>query len=199
MDDQERDEGDVEQEQARTPVTERRVMVRIGDPAEPAPDIDVSDAPGAAGLGAELQAASRERDEYRDRLLRTAAEFENYRKRIERERRDQAELARVELVAELLPLLDDLERALEAEAPPGAEPYRRGVELIHRRLVELLRKRGVTPIEAIGTRFDPRVHEAVAYEESPGHGEGEVIGELRRGYKLGDRLLRAAMVRVARA
>ncbi len=82
---------------------------------------------------------------------------------------------------------------------PRREPYRAGVELIHRQLGELLRKRGVTPLETLGADFDPHLHQAVAYEETPGAREGEVVGELRKGYRLGERLLRPALVRVAKA
>jgi molecular chaperone GrpE len=142
----------------------------------------------------------RERDEYYDLLLRKTAEFDNYRKRIDRERRETTEQAAADLIRELLPVVDDLERALQAEAgADGAEAYRKGVELIHQQLLEVLRKRGVTPIEAVGARFDPHLHQAVITEVSPGHQEGDVIEEFRRGYKLGDRLLRPAMVKVATA
>jgi molecular chaperone GrpE len=134
-----------------------------------------------------------------DRHLRLAAEFDNYRKRIDRERQSVAESAAADLLAELLPLVDDLDRALKADAgAEGAEAYRRGVELIHRQLLELLRKRGVRPIEALGTDFDPNYHQAVAHEAAPGRRDGEVIEEFRRGYMLGDRLLRPAMVKVAK-
>ena len=151
---------------------------------------------GAAGRTDEIE---RERDEYKDLLLRKSAEFDNYRRRTERERQAQAESAAADLLGELLPLVDDLERALSAEAgSEGAEAYRRGVELIHRQLMEVLRKRGVRPIEALGADFDPHQHQAVAHEAAPGHREGEVIEEYRRGYMLGDRLLRPSMVKVAK-
>ena len=144
--------------------------------------------------------AAVQRDEYHDLLLRKTAEFDNYRKRVERERGERARAAAADLLEELLPLVDDLERALRVQDDETtASAYRHGVELIHRQLLELLRKRGVTPIEATGCDFDPHVHQAVAHEVSAEHQEGEVIDELRRGYKLGGRLLRAAMVRVAKA
>jgi molecular chaperone GrpE len=153
-------------------------------------------APADGASVAELQ---QQRDQYYDRLLRKTAEFDNYRKRIERERVQQTEAAAADLLTELLPLVDDLERALKADAgSEGADAYRRGVELIHRRLMELLRKRGVHPIEALGTDFDPHFHQAVAHEMAEGRREGEVIEEFRRGYMLGDRLLRPAMVKVAK-
>jgi molecular chaperone GrpE len=149
--------------------------------------------------GANVAELQKQRDQYYDRLLRKTAEFDNYRKRIERERAQQAEAAASDLLGELLPLVDDLERALNADAgSEGAEAYRRGVELIHRHLLELLRKRGVRPIEALGADFDPHFHQAVSHEPAEGRREGEVIEEFRRGYMLGDRLLRPAMVKVAK-
>ena len=100
---------------------------------------------------------------------------------------------------DLLPIIDDFERALQADAP-GAESYRQGLEIIHRALMDMLRKRGVTPIEAVGTMFDPQVHQAVVVRGSiRQRRDGEVIEEFRRGYRLGDRLLRPAMVKVAKA
>jgi molecular chaperone GrpE len=143
--------------------------------------------------------ARRERDDYYERLLRQAAEFDNYRKRTERERREMAQYAAGDLLETLLPVVDDFERALQAEAGSDAAAYRKGVELIYKQLQDLLAKRGVTPIEAVGAPFDPRFHQAVTYEPSPGHAEGEVLEVVRRGYMHGDRLLRPAMVKVARA
>jgi molecular chaperone GrpE len=144
-------------------------------------------------------AVQRERDELLDRLLRKTAEFDNYRKRVDKERREQAEWAAADVLSDVLSVMDDFERALAAEAPAEARSYLAGFELIHRQLNDLLRKRGVTALETLGTDFDPHLHQAVAYEEAAGAREGEVIGELRKGYKLGDRLLRPAMVRVAKA
>ena len=153
---------------------------------------------------AEIDAIKRERDDLHERLLRTAAEFDNYRKRTDRERRELAEAASVDLIRELLPVLDDFERALAAR-PDAAKPteavasYRKGIELIHRRALELLRKRGVEPFETIGQDFDPTWHEAVASEPANGHRDGEITAEMSRGYRIGQRLLRPAQVKVARA
>jgi molecular chaperone GrpE len=155
--------------------------------------------PKAPAAENDIASLKQERDAIHDRLLRQAAEFDNYRKRIDRERREASEYAAADLLQALLPIIDDFERALEAEAAPGAEKYREGLEIILRELRELLRKRGVTPIEAVGTDFDPHIHQAVAYDEAPNARDGEIIGEFRRGYRLGDRLLRPAMVRVAKA
>ena len=158
-------------------------------------DVSAEAAP-AAKAQAELQ---RERDALQDRLLRTAAEFDNYRKRIERERRDQADNATAAAIEDLLPIIDNLERAVQAPVGTDAEGYRKGVELVHQQMMELLRRRGVKPIQAVGADFDPRFHEAVVHEASADHREGEVMEELRRGYTLGERLLRPAMVKVAKA
>ena len=147
----------------------------------------------------EAQAIARERDDYYDRLLRKTAEFDNYRKRVERERREQAEYAAADVLEELLPLIDDMERALGVDSNTDADAYRKGVELIHKQMLDLLRRRGVTPIEAVGQPFDPHLHQAVAHDTVPGHAEGEVVEQFRRGYKLRDRLLRPAMVKVAKA
>ena len=170
------------------------------DPAETSPAAtDPSDAPDALAGGDPADDLRLERDDYRDRWLRKTAEFDNYRKRIERERREQADHAVVNLMQELLLVVDDFDRALIVEAGDEAAAYRKGVELIHAKLNDLLRKNGVTPIDALGADFDPNIHQAVMQEVSPDHREGEVIGELRRGYMIGDRLLRPAMVKVARA
>jgi molecular chaperone GrpE len=156
------------------------------------------DASVAAPDNAETDQLQRERDDYKDRWLRKSAEFDNYRKRIERERREQADQSVVDILQELLLVVDDFDRALTVSGDEGGA-YRKGVELIHAKLHDLLRKQGVRPMEVIGADFDPNVHMAVMHEESPAHREGEVIGELQKGYFLHDRLLRPAMVKVAKA
>jgi molecular chaperone GrpE len=170
------------------------------DTLNPAIDAPAPADPSATSApGLDTAAVKRERDDYYDRLLRKTAEFDNYRRRVERERREQADQAVTDLLEELLLVVDDFDRALTVEPGEGAGAYRKGVELIHAKLHDLLRKRGVKPIEALGKDFDPNVHQAVVHESSPDHREGEVIGELRRGYTIGDRLLRPAMVKVAKA
>ena len=163
--------------------------------ANPAPDEAASRAP----VPDELAQARGERDDYYDRLLRKTAEFDNYRKRVERERREMAQAVAGDVLETLLPVVDDFERALQVEAGADVAAHRKGVELIYRQLQDLLTKRGVTPIDALGRPFDPRVHQAITYEPSPGRADGEVAEEVRRGYMLGDRLLRPAMVKVAKA
>ena len=167
-------------------------------PADPA----ASDAAAAAPDSKDqdpLDALRQEKNALQDRLLRTAAEFDNYRKRIDRDRRDQADAAMADALEDLLPIMDHLELALSAPGSDDTDAFRKGVDLIHRQMGDLLRKRGVKVIETVGTDFDPRIHQAVVHEVSPDHREGEVMQELRRGYTLGDRLLRAAMVKVAKA
>jgi molecular chaperone GrpE len=142
-------------------------------------------------------AAERSRDEYYDLLLRKTAEFDNYRRRVERERRELSDYVAGEFVKELLPVIDDFDRALAADATTGA--FREGVELIRRRLMEVLAKRGVTVLDPLGEAFDPHQHEAVARVPAAGRRDGEIVEVFSRGYKLGDRLLRPAMVKVATA
>jgi len=98
-----------------------------------------------------------------------------------------------------LTVVDDFDRALTVEAGPEANAYKKGVELIHAKMNDILRRYQVRPLEVLGTDFDPNLHQAVVHESSPEHREGEVIGELQRGYLIGDRLLRPAMVKVAKA
>ena len=162
------------------------------------PDDSPETAPATDG---EMSTLRRERDDLHDRWMRSAAEFENYRRRTERERRELSEAAAADLIRDLLPVVDDFERALgSADAASGAGPeFRRGVELIHKQLLEALRKRGAQPFDSIGQPFDPSWHEAVAWEPAGDRPDGEITAELRRGYRLGTRLLRPAQVKVAKA
>jgi molecular chaperone GrpE len=170
-------------------------------------DLGADGAPDAAEPALETPAANDdparvadERDQLRDRLLRTTAEFDNYRKRVERDRREMADRAAESLLLDLLPIVDDLERALAADATgEGAEAYRRGVEIIHKQTLDLLARRGVRPLEALGADFDPHLHQAVSSEPAEGRRDGEVVEVLRKGYLLNERLLRPAMVKVAQA
>ena len=130
-----------------------------------------------------------------DRLLRLAADFENYKKRAARERQEYVQLANERLIAELLPILDDLERALDAVGQHEEATVEEGVRLVHRSLAGLLERHGVTPIETEG-RFDPHVHEALLSQPSEAE-EGSVLDVVQKGYKLGDRVVRPARVVVA--
>ncbi len=133
--------------------------------------------------------------ELQDSYLRLRADFDNFRKRMEREREEVRRFALAEPIRELLAVVDNLERAAVAQGKP--EDLRRGVEMIARQLADTLRRFGLAEVRALGAPFDPNVHEAVAREESPKVAMPTVIDELQRGYLLHDRLLRPAMVRVA--
>ncbi|HUQ86698.1 MAG TPA: nucleotide exchange factor GrpE [Vicinamibacterales bacterium] len=165
------------------------------DTTIPAPD-DATQDGGVTTATTELQ---KERDDLYDRLLRKTAEFDNFRKRVERDRKEMIDWAAADVIGDVLSVADDFDRALAAPAPPEAQAFRAGLELIQRQLAELLKKRGVSTVEALGADFDPHLHQAVAYEEVPGAREGEVVGVMAKGYKLGDRLLRPALVKVAKA
>jgi molecular chaperone GrpE len=169
------------------------------DTLKDTPDID--DAPAAPPAADALSELRREKDALQDRLLRTAAEFDNYRKRMDRERRELSEYVAADVIADVLPILDNFERALQAAGatlPGDGDAFRKGIELIHKQMLDLLKKRGVTPIQSVGADFDPNFHQAVIHEDSSDHREGEVMQELQRGYLIGERLLRPAMVKVAK-
>jgi len=143
-----------------------------------------------------LEEALRDKDKYYDLLLRKQAEFDNFRKRGEREREEFRQQAAVDMIRELLPVLDNLDRAL-ATREGGDRSIREGVDLIRQQILDVLKKAGLTPLEAVGQAFDPRVHEAVDVQDVAGFEKGTVLEEVRKGYALNDRLLRPAMVKVA--
>jgi molecular chaperone GrpE len=140
-----------------------------------------------------------ERSNLYDQLLRSQAEFENFRKRTEREKADLYQRARGEILLEFLPIMDNFDRALASseKTPVDAESLHTGLRLIHRQLSDALTRMGLQPIESLGAHFDPNVHEAITIEHSDEHEENTVVQEFERGYKLGERLLRPAKVKVA--
>ena len=150
-------------------------------------------------LRQELEEAKAQAAEYLDGWQRARAEFANYKKRNEQERQELFKLANSTLITRLLPIFDDFERAFQT-LPSNllSLTWIDGVALIYRRLQAILDGEGLTLIETEGQSFDPLVHEAITYEESAEHEEGQIIGEVQRGYKLGDRVLRPALVRVAK-
>ena len=153
--------------------------------------------PAATGAGPEdeLTRLRRERDELKDALLRKRADFENYRKRVERDRSTAATEAEASVLRQLLSTVDNLERALAAQDSGTA--LREGVILTHRELVSMLESLGVVAIDALGQRFDPSEHQAILHEPSPGFASGTVSEVYRKGFRYRDRLLRPAMVKVA--
>ena len=172
---------------ADEPVDER---AEGSEPAEPDP---------VAKLQAQVGALTAEKGTLYDKLLRGQAEFENFRKRTERERAELYQHGREDVLLQFLPVVDNFERALSSlETSEGdAEALRHGVELIHKQFKDALSKLGLEPVEAVGQTFDPHVHEAVTTEATDKHKENTVIQEFQRGYKIGDRLLRPAKVKVA--
>jgi molecular chaperone GrpE len=150
----------------------------------------------SAGADSELQKLKSERDSLLDRLARLQAEFENARKRAAREQQEFRDFATADAIKALLPALDSFERALQSPATQLNE-FRGGIELIYKQLQDALNKLGVRPVPAKGERFDPHVHEAIEMVDTTDVPDHQVMDELQRGYKLKDRLLRPAMVRVA--
>jgi len=137
--------------------------------------------------------------EYLDGWQRSRAEFANYKKRVDKEAEDARGRITAEIITHFLPVLDDLERALKDRPLEGeGAKWSEGIELIHRKLGALLDAEGIEPIPAQGERFDPMVHEALTLEDSAEHDEGTVIEVIQQGYRLGDRVLRPALVRVAK-
>jgi molecular chaperone GrpE len=170
--------------------------------AELPKDEAVEPADASAQLQADLNAAKKETAEWQDRFLRKAAEFENFRKRADKEKTDSMMLAKSSVLVEFLPVADACERALksigEAKHAPGSlDQYREGIALLYKQVIDTLSRIGVTAIEAEGQPFDPHLHEALSREESLNSGEDTVIRELRRGYLFRDKLLRPAQVIVA--
>ena len=166
------------------------------------PNPDVSAELPAETMESRLEALTAERDrllaekaESDDRLLRAHAEFDNARRRFERDRSDYLQFAATDLVRQILPVLDDFERALKTET--ADREYAKGVELIHQRLSEILRKMGLEPIETAGQRFDPNQHQAVQRVETADAEDQAVLDEFQKGYNFRGKLLRPAMVRVA--
>jgi molecular chaperone GrpE len=150
----------------------------------------------------QLAALSRERDllagekaTLQDLLQRRQAEFENYRRRVERERAEIVEYGRMETALAILPVVDDFERALKAEC--ADKDYARGMELIYQRLVDTLKRMGLETIDTANQKFDPNFHHAVQREESAGHEEDAILEEYQKGYSFRGKLLRPAMVKVA--
>jgi len=166
------------------------------------PDVCSPDPVPAETLEAQLAAVTGERDrlaaekdELHDRMLRARAEFDNARRRADRERSDFLQFAAMDLVREILPVLDDFERALQVET--ADREYAKGVELIYQRLFDTLKKLGLEPIEAQGKPFDPNLHQAVERVDTEEAEDQTVLGEFQKGYNFKGKLLRPAMVRVA--
>ena len=174
-----------------------QLLVEAVEEADDDPVMPRQDA--TSQLQAQVDTLTAEKASLYDQLIRRQAEFENYRKRVERERSELYQHGRDDVLLQFLPVVDNFERALTSlETSEGdAEALRHGVELIHKQFKDALSKFGLEPVEAVGQAFDPHVHEAVTTEATDKHRENTVIEEFQRGYKIGDRLLRPAKVKVA--
>ncbi len=148
-----------------------------------------------AALTAERDQLAAENAELNERLLRRQADFENFRKRVERDRSDFIQFAAMDLMRDLLPILDDFERALQVET--ADKDYARGVEMIYSRLLDTLRKMGLEPIDTAGKIFDPNIHQALDKVHTDEAEEHAILQEYQRGYNFKGRLLRPSMVKVA--
>ena len=148
-----------------------------------------------AAVTAERDRLAAEKAELHDRLLRSLAEFDNARRRQEKERSEFLQFAAMDLVRQILPILDDFERALKVET--ADRDYAKGVDLIYQRLFEALKKMGLEPIDTAGQQFDPNVHQAVERVPTEEADDQAILGEYQRGYNFRGKLLRPAMVRVA--
>jgi molecular chaperone GrpE len=162
--------------------------------AEPAEEVDE-----LVALRQELEEQKAKAAEYLDGWQRARAEFANYRKRIEKEQEDMIKSANGAFITRLLPVMDDFERAFQTlPLDLMGMTWLEGITLIQRKLQMLLAQEGVTVIETEGRLFDPTLHQAVTHEESEEHEEGQIIGEVQKGYKIGDKVLRPSLVRVAK-
>jgi molecular chaperone GrpE len=148
-----------------------------------------------AALTAERDQLAAEKAELKDRLLRTLADFDNFRRRAERDRSDFIQFAAMDIVRDLVPVLDDFRRAMKVET--ADKEYAKGIELIYQRLFETLKKAGLEPIEAAGKPFDPNVHQAVERVHTDDYEDQTVLEEYQSGYNFKGKLLRPAMVKVA--
>ncbi len=163
---------------------------------EEAAPVSTAAKPVEISAASEVEKLKAERDALLDRLARLQAEFDNARKRAVREQQDFREYAAADFIKNILPILDSFERALKAEG--DSSDFRNGIELIYRQFQDALQKIGEQPIVSMGRPFDPRVHEAIEMVDTTEVPDHHVLDELQRGYKYKDRLLRPAMVRVAR-
>jgi molecular chaperone GrpE len=152
-----------------------------------------------AALAEELQQAEAKAKEYFEGWQRERADFANYKRRIDRDQQAMAQNMKGDIIKKYLTVLDDLERALKVRPTEGpSASWANGIELIFRKLQNILEAEGVQRIPAEGVQFDPNMHEAITHEDSPEHESGQIIEVFQQGYTLGDRVLRPAMVRVAR-
>jgi molecular chaperone GrpE len=187
---------------------EEEIYIKVIDDEDPYSDtvsddetsLVVADPPATAQIAElekQLLESRREKDDIHDRLLRKHADFENFRKRAEKEKREYQMFALSDFVYELLAILDNFERALSHADDQAGSDYQKGVELIYRQLKDALEKKGLRAIDSVGRPFDPNFHEAITREERDDLPENTVLEEFQKGYFFREKLLRPAMVKVS--
>jgi len=195
MDYQEKQSGETPQEPGCDAATEAAETAATG-----AAEITTEEQPAEANevlLAAQLAAQTKLAEENFNRLARVQADYDNFKRRTRQEKEDFYKYASEQLITALLPVLDNFDRAIAVEGG-SVESFKAGVEMIHRQLWELMREEGLTAVPAVGEPFDPTVHEAVMQEESDEYPENVIIEELQRGYLLKEKLIRVAMVKIAK-
>ena len=177
---------------------EEDIQIELLDPDNPGSgSLEISPSSEVRELELQIETLRKEKEELYDRYLRKHADFENFRKRLEKDKKDFHQFALTDIMGELIFILDNFERAFSHASDASNQEYQKGVELIYRQLKDVLEKRGLRAIQTEGQKFDPNFHEAVAREERNDVEEGTILEELQRGYLFQNRLLRPAMVKVS--
>jgi molecular chaperone GrpE len=180
-------------------MTTRKHPHEPAEPSDAARARKMADSPtGTSSMEAKMAELESAMAEAKDRYLRLAADFDNYKKRARQEQLETIQHASAELISRLLPGLDALHNAIEHKPDGVDENWAKGIELSVRKLEEALGTHGLEAIESVGSHFDPKLHEAIGHEETSDQPEDTVVSELRRGYRIRDRVVRPALVRVAR-
>jgi molecular chaperone GrpE len=183
---------------AASQISERLSAIAAEESDSPAVSSPAAEEPGATSFAEQIEKLTADKLELTNTLLRRQADFDNFRKRVEKERQQDRHRGIESIVESILPVLDAFDLALAGEHDdPAYTEYRKGFELIRRQLWDILSKQGVSRIEATGKEFNPHIHHAIGNVETVEHAEGTVVDELQPGYLFSDRVLRPAMVRVA--
>ena len=185
-----------EQEKAKDQEEESRSETEVIDQEVLDDEETVEVLTGEDHIDDQLQALTDEKEQLQDRLLRVQAEFDNFKKRSQREKEADRKYKAQDLATELLPAIDNFERALQVEATEATSSLIEGITMVYRQLLEALKSQGVEPIESVGKEFDPNIHHAVMQIEDESVESNTVVEEMQKGYMLKDRVIRPAMVKV---
>lgn len=186
-------------EDAKTNETQQQAEEHAAPAAQETAPTSAAEADEKESLRQALEKAQAEAKDYLDQLIRSRADYANYKRRAEQEKQELVRRGNANLIVQLLPVLDDFERAFQS-LPSGLEKltWLDGIALVYHKLQRILEKEGLQPIQVNGRKFDPTEHEAIGYEECDDLDDGMIVAEVQKGYKLGDRVLRPTLVRVAR-